>query len=1778
MSEKEDDLIEEVSVMDQAMAAEDQQEGTFLTGGNKRAEVELEVEREIDEDVILNPKAVIDGKPLMDFLRKNLHKFDSPYAYIGGEANSPDISKFHTSELKILVARLSSYEAVSLSMTHSLMSQIYGELDFVFTDLAFAPKPDDYKMLKSHGFPVWFGTNTKLAPREFDILSISHAVSMEQLNFVPLLHDSGIPLFKQQRMEREDIPIIVMGGANSGTSSPLNGDYVTSDGTVYSCMIDAVIYGDGEEAAKIFATQVYEGKKAGLSKKEILRSCHGVVPGFYEPDQYEHKYDGEGVLLSVKPKVDYVEFPVKRATVKDLDTVRTLEEKILPYTGDGASVDVAIAGSVGCIGSAGWGSCSFCREGSEGPYRERSLDKVMTALYNATRNQGTKEVSFFCFAEDQMVMTQEGLKEISKVQSHDLVADYEGLSPIRSSEARAVQKTVSILTKYGQELRVTPEHKVQVWAEKYPFHQFKMAQDIQVGDRLVGKLGGYEGVEGTEFGQSIGQRDAELLGLICGDGYKVNTGDCVRLYVAKEDTLNEYIADYCREVCGNSQFTERDDGTNVYGWTEWVWSGQVRKEGVPDVILQSPPDTAAAFLRGLFEADGSANTKAGAVYLSTKHLQTSRVVALMLRHLGIASRSTKIEGVNPFNGELRIYYEVHVVGGRAKRRFADLVGFITDRKQEALLGMLEGQDRSESFALPKVVREVLRNMKEAHKELYGDVPSLWKKRASTFTLNDDDVSMATVREVVGSSATQTVDSERLLAFLQQDLTLEEVVSIQENAPEPTWDVVDSRHGMILAQGFVVSQSLNFNQYTDLFPLVQTSVQRGYKVGLISQRIDMLAETPEQIEVQRWLKKSNFTLGVEGISSRIRAFLNKNTQEWEILKVAKEMMVNGAGELKFFYILCLPAGERVWTNKGMVPIETMCSDVVFPPLEGEKIPGLPGEVASVVRNDGVTVWGGDERPAEKWVTKSATQIVRVVNDLGQSVRMAANHWVRTQSGWKKAGDLTSEDFIEVAIGGMFGDSKELTASKARVLGQAIGDGGANGEGRGFYVAFNYDDPEEISYLRNNGNRSRWLTSVSGKQMYFAEYDAKQWVHAVEGNAWTKKVPEVVFRSPAKVVAAWLEGYFQADGAIDANGYPRWCSRSGQLLSEVQQLLLALGVVSRLKKYETTNGEQWHLTVRGEFVPLFKELMGGCPKAKRIRNSATYEAGERNKFSQVVSVILDGTEPVYSPMVQHEDETYYASGMVHHNTNMETEVDIEEHNAFMEKVNAIREKLGAKTRFRLSFTPLFPSAFTALQFAPCLAAMRFGEKNLNRTFEKARDLGWGRRLSVSGEEPLVSNTINHGGRNITPLLISSWFQDGYMFYGNVPKGTWERWQRRIDLNPNINTDLIWGEKSYQYIFPWEDIAYSTSKEVLWRGYLKATAFQGVPYCLTTPTIKGQCTVNECGCCDPDKTGKPDPKIIKMIVGRKVAPAIPVREIEKIARSREKAYHLRVLADVKDPIYRFVEKNYFSHVIARAFMKSSDKFTDVFVGAIGHARIGASVNMQRDWVYGQNIYDFSLSELMPESEIKALIGPANSFFKEGEILGARMETHLSSLRSDVDFAIYSAFLPASDMSYKKLRDLVAKFFERQTMGRTNAIRIKKAVGKDIFRMVEKELSSQEIRQVQVEFVPEMRGTVMRMVVAANYNVLSMLEAITGQRAFRFKKFPIHCDGYMQLSEVTGEVDVFAALMGAVSTCSECGGPLETNLFTGEKHHSGICMSCNIENYPLDMATFTTKLMQAA
>jgi hypothetical protein len=131
-----------------------------------------------------------------------------------------------------------------------------------------------------------------------------------------------------------------------------------------------------------------------------------------------------------------------------------------------------------------------------------------------------------------------------------------------------------------------------------------------------------------------------------------------------------------------------------------------------------------------------------------------------------------------------------------------------------------------------------------------------------------------------------------------------------------------------------------------------------------------------------------------------------------------------------------------------------------------------------------------------------------------------------------------------------------------------------------------------------------------------------------------------------------------------------------------------------------------------------------------------------------------------------------------------------------------------------------------------------------------------------------------------------------------------------------------------------------------------------------------------------------------------------------------------------------------------------------------------------------------------------------------------------------------------------------------------------------VEQQLDGKDVRAISYDWMPEHRGTLVRMVISANYNPMAMLEAITGRKAFTWKEFPIFCDGYVQLAPVTNETDVFAALAGEAQKCSLTGGPLEMDLFTGMKMQSGVSLAAEGGldiNFPIEMERFFTHELEA-
>jgi hypothetical protein len=131
-------------------------------------------------------------------------------------------------------------------------------------------------------------------------------------------------------------------------------------------------------------------------------------------------------------------------------------------------------------------------------------------------------------------------------------------------------------------------------------------------------------------------------------------------------------------------------------------------------------------------------------------------------------------------------------------------------------------------------------------------------------------------------------------------------------------------------------AFNLNAYAGLGELVGKCVRLFDKVSFKSQRADGIAACPEIIDLERAAGKHSFTLGIEGISGRMRAFLSKSLSDEEIALALKALLDRRVREIKLFFILTahetaedLAAfGEFCLRLKSWLTLPNACTRVVL----------------------------------------------------------------------------------------------------------------------------------------------------------------------------------------------------------------------------------------------------------------------------------------------------------------------------------------------------------------------------------------------------------------------------------------------------------------------------------------------------------------------------------------------------------------------------------------------------------------------------------------------------------------------------------------------------------------------------------------------------------------------------------------------------------------------------------------------------------------------------------
>lgn len=97
-------------------------------------------------------------------------------------------------------------------------------------------------------------------------------------------------------------------------------------------------------------------------------------------------------------------------------------------------------------------------------------------------------------------------------------------------------------------------------------------------------------------------------------------------------------------------------------------------------------------------------------------------------------------------------------------------------------------------------------------------------------------------------------------------------------------------------------SFNFNLHTGISKIIANLNEIAKFVNFKSQRADILAMRPELLDIEILSGKRTYTIGVEGISDRMRRYLHKSLSEKELLASLEHIYSRKPRQLKLFFII------------------------------------------------------------------------------------------------------------------------------------------------------------------------------------------------------------------------------------------------------------------------------------------------------------------------------------------------------------------------------------------------------------------------------------------------------------------------------------------------------------------------------------------------------------------------------------------------------------------------------------------------------------------------------------------------------------------------------------------------------------------------------------------------------------------------------------------------------------------------------------------------------------
>ncbi|MFB6144834.1 MAG: LAGLIDADG family homing endonuclease, partial [Candidatus Nanohaloarchaea archaeon] len=320
--------------------------------------------------------------------------------------------------------------------------------------------------------------------------------------------------------------------------------------------------------------------------------------------------------------------------------------------------------------------------------------------------------------------------------------------------------------------------------------------------------------KGVQVPEKFSPELAEFLALAIAEGTEQQEDGSYRIiFTNKEKRLRRRFRTLSKEIFGletrgmdkNADYIDSTYLKHLLEDVGYETLRRSREKGVPDMVMRSSEKSRKRFLKTFYDCEGCMEDHE--ITLSSASREVIDSVSYMLLEFGIVSRisSRKKEASNS-DHEGDTYYRLSISGVDQMQRFADKIGFGTDRKQEKLEDYLDEREGNTNSDVIPVRGEHLKRERSKTGLSQRELAERIGSHSTLVSLYERDERRPS-RENFSAMA-EEFESQLFSDLGSSDVYWDRVVSIEEKEYSGyVYDLtVREHHNFVAGRGGVVSHN------------------------------------------------------------------------------------------------------------------------------------------------------------------------------------------------------------------------------------------------------------------------------------------------------------------------------------------------------------------------------------------------------------------------------------------------------------------------------------------------------------------------------------------------------------------------------------------------------------------------------------------------------------------------------------------------------------------------------------------------------------------------------------------------------------------------------------------------------------------------------------------------------------------------------------------------------------------------------------------------------------